>query len=44
MALTVGQIMPQIAGETVQGHLDLADFRGSKSVVLWAYSKDATSG
>lgn len=44
MALTVGEKLPPIAGETPNGHLRLEDFRGSKSVVLWTYPKDGTSG
>jgi peroxiredoxin len=40
----VGEPLPEIKGETQYGPLDLAGFRGSKSVVLWSYPKDATSG
>jgi peroxiredoxin len=40
----VGEPLPKIKGETQYGPLDLANFRGSKSVVLWSYPKDATSG
>ncbi len=42
--ITIGKPLPSIKGQTQYGTLDLADFRGSKSVVLWAYPKDATSG
>ncbi len=44
MALTVGDKLPHVAGETPEGPLDLESFHGSKSVVLWTYPKDATSG
>jgi peroxiredoxin len=44
MALTVGEKLPHIAGQTADGFLDLAKYRGSKAVVLWTYPKDATSG
>jgi peroxiredoxin len=44
MAVKVGEPMPPISAETQSGHLDLANFRGAKSVVLWAYPKDMTSG
>jgi len=44
VAPRLGEKLPPISGETPDGHLDLADFRGSKSVVLWTYPKDATSG
>lgn len=44
MALKVGEALPPISGETQDGSLNLADFRGAKSIVLWAYPKDNTSG
>ena len=44
MAVRVGEPLPAIAGETPEGPLNLADFRGKKSVVLWTYPKDGTSG
>lgn len=42
--VNVGEPLPPIKGQTQNGLLDLADFRGSKSVVLWTYPKDSTSG
>jgi peroxiredoxin Q/BCP len=42
--VAVGDLSPDISGETQEGHIDLADFRGAKSVVLWAYPKDLTPG
>lgn len=44
MAVSVGEMLPHIVGETPDGRLDLNDFRGSKAVVLWTYPKDGTSG
>ncbi len=44
MALKVGEPLPPISGQTQNGPLSLVDFRGAKSVVLWTYPKDATSG
>lgn len=44
MAIKVGEPLPGISGETQKGHLDLAEFRGTKAVVLWAYPKDLTPG
>jgi peroxiredoxin len=44
MAVKVGEKMPPIAAETQNGPLDLGNFRGAKSVVLWVYPKDMTSG
>jgi peroxiredoxin len=44
MAIRVGERLPPISAETQDGRLDLSDFRGAKSVVLWAYPKDMTSG
>jgi peroxiredoxin len=40
----VGEELPAIFGETQYGPLDLSSFRGSKSLVLWSYPKDGTSG
>ncbi|HET9342033.1 MAG TPA: hypothetical protein VFO25_03815 [Candidatus Eremiobacteraceae bacterium] len=40
----VGEPMIAVAGETPEGPLDLADFRGKKHVVLWSYPKDDTPG
>jgi peroxiredoxin len=39
-----GDEMPPIEGETQLGHLNLADFLGSKHVVLWTYPMDDTPG
>ena len=39
-----GEPLPPIEGETQLGHIDLADFRGSKHVVLWSYPMDDTPG
>jgi len=44
MAVKVGEKLPPISAETQNGRLDLATFRGAKSIVLWAYPKDMTSG
>ncbi|MGI8737585.1 MAG: hypothetical protein ACR2KS_09985 [Candidatus Eremiobacter antarcticus] len=44
MPVRVGEPLPDIRGESPQGPVKLADFRGLKSIVLWAYSKDGTSG
>jgi len=44
MAVRIGQRLPPISAPTQSGTLDLASFRGAKSVVLWAYPKDMTSG
>lgn len=44
MALRVGETLPPISAPTQSGTLNLADFRGAKSIVLWAYPKDMTSG
>ncbi len=44
MAVKVGDPLPPISADTQSGRLNLADFRGAKSVVLWAYPKDMTSG
>ena len=40
----IGEPMPSVIGETPEGTLDLADFRGKKHVVLWSYPKDDTPG
>lgn len=40
----VGEPMPPVAGETPEGRLDLADYRGKKHVVFWSYPKDDTPG
>ena len=39
-----GEPMIPVAGETPEGHLDLADYHGKKHVVLWSYPKDDTPG
>jgi peroxiredoxin len=39
-----GDEFPPIEGETPQGRLRLADFRGSKHVVFWSYPMDDTPG
>ena len=39
-----GDELPPIAGETPEGPLDLADYRGKQHVVLWTYPKDDTPG
>lgn len=44
MAVKVGETMPPIVAETQNGSLNLDNFRGAKSVVLWVYPKDMTSG
>ncbi len=44
VAIHTGEELPPIEGETPEGHLRLADFRGSKHVVLWSYPKDDTPG
>ena len=44
MAVKIGEPFPPVSGETQNGRLDLADFRGAKAVVLWAYPKDMTPG
>ncbi len=44
MPVKIGDPLPAISGETQNGPLSLADFRGAKSVVLWVYPKDATPG
>ena len=44
MAVRVGDALPPISAPTHTGPLNLGDFRGSKSIVLWAYPKDMTSG
>jgi thioredoxin-dependent peroxiredoxin len=44
MAVKVGDRLPPIRGQTQDGEINLADFQGAKSVVLWAYPKDMTSG
>ena len=44
MAVKVGEKMPPIVAETQNGPLNLENFRGAKSVVLWVYPKDMTSG
>jgi peroxiredoxin len=44
MTVTIGEPCPPISGQTQDGRLDLGDFRGTKSVVLWAYPKDLTPG
>ena len=44
MAIRVGEPLPPISAPTQSGQLDLAGFRGLKSIVLWAYPKDMTSG
>ena len=43
-AVQPGDPLPDISGETQSGHLDLADFRGKKHVVLWTYPMDDTPG
>jgi peroxiredoxin len=42
--IKVGEPIPSVKGQTQNGPFDIAAFRGSKSVVLWTYPKDATSG
>jgi peroxiredoxin len=42
--VVVGEPMLPVAGETPEGRLDLADFRGKKHVVLWSYPIDDTPG
>jgi peroxiredoxin len=44
MAVRIGELLPPISAPTQNGMLDLAAFRGAKSIVLWAYPKDMTSG
>src|ERR1700736_1422530 len=44
MAVKVGDKLPPIVAETQNGSLNLENFRGAKSVVLWVYPKDMTSG
>lgn len=44
MSVKIGEPLPPISGETQYGPLSLSDFRGAKSVVLWVYPKDGTSG
>jgi peroxiredoxin len=44
MAVKIGESLPPISGQTQDGELNLVDFRGAKSIVLWAYPKDMTSG
>jgi peroxiredoxin len=44
MAVKIGEPLPLISAQTQDGKLDLANFRGAKSIVLWAYPKDMTSG
>ena len=44
MAVKVGEELPPVSAPTQDGSLNLADFRGAKSIVLWAYPKDMTSG
>ncbi|GEM_PF-1430860 len=44
MAVKVGEELPPIRAQSQDGPVNLADFRGAKSVVLWAYPKDMTSG
>jgi len=44
VAVQPGDEMFPIAGETQRGHLDLAEFRGKKHVVLWVYPMDDTPG
>jgi peroxiredoxin len=43
-AVRVGDELPPVEGETQSGHIDLAQFRGSKHVVLWSYPMDDTPG
>lgn len=41
----VGDLFPSVSGQTFDGHhLDLADLRGKKNVVVFFYCKDQTSG
>lgn len=44
MSVKIGEPLPPISAQTQDGMLDLAGFRGTKSIVLWAYPKDMTSG
>ena len=44
MAVKIGEPLPPINAQTQDGELNLTDFRGAKSIVLWAYPKDMTSG
>ncbi len=44
MPVGVGEPLPEISGESPQGLIKLGDFRGMKSIVLWTYPKDGTSG
>lgn len=39
-----GDVFPDIEGDTPAGHVRVADFRGSKHVVVWTYPKDDTPG
>lgn len=43
-AFKAGDAFPPIEGETQLGHLNLADFRGRKHIVLWSYPMDDTPG
>lgn len=44
MTVKIGEPLPAISAQTQDGALNLADFRDAKSIVLWAYPKDMTSG
>lgn len=39
-----GDEFPPIEGQTPDGPLRIADYRGAKHVVLWTYPMDATPG
>jgi peroxiredoxin len=43
-AVSAGDAMPSIEGDTPTGRLRLDDFRGRNHVVLWSYPKDDTPG
>jgi|HubBroStandDraft_6_1064221.scaffolds.fasta_scaffold903763_2 peroxiredoxin len=44
MPLMPGERVPKIVGETQSGPIDLDDYRGTKTLVIWTYPKDDTAG
>jgi peroxiredoxin len=44
MPLMPGDRLPKIVSETQSGPIDLDDYRGTKTLVIWTYPKDDTAG
>jgi peroxiredoxin len=44
MPLMPGDRLPKIVCETQSGPIDLDEYRGTKSLVVWTYPKDDTAG